>query len=124
MGARSINRNERFNAIGDVIRTMSSAEAMRRLNEQEVPNGPVNHPREKVINDPQMQINKLIFETDHPHAPALLRQCRPAAQFSNSPFEISRHAPLLGQDTRSVLADAGVSQGEIDALMREKVIVE
>lgn len=90
----------------------------------QVPNGPVNHPREKVLTDPQLEVNQLLFETEHPHAPAMLRQCRPAAMFDNAPFELMRHAPLLGQNTREVLVDVGVSNEEIDALLKEKVVVE
>ena len=54
----------------------------------QVPNGPVNHPRGKVLEDPQLKVNELVYETIHPWAPAPIRQARPAAKFSNAPFEL------------------------------------
>jgi crotonobetainyl-CoA:carnitine CoA-transferase CaiB-like acyl-CoA transferase len=122
--ARNINRAERLDAQAEEIKKFDSEDIMARMNKHQVPNGPVNHPREKVLEDPQVVHNDLIFRTKHPNAPFMLRQPRPAAQFSSSPFELSRHAPLLGQHTREVLLSLGISDEEVDQLMREKVVHE
>jgi crotonobetainyl-CoA:carnitine CoA-transferase CaiB-like acyl-CoA transferase len=66
--------------------------------------------------------NDLIFQTKHPNAPFTLRQARPAAQFSSNPFELSRHAPLLGEHSREILLSLGMLDGEVDTLMQERVV--
>jgi len=120
--ARNVNRAVRFDETAKEICKFKSAEVMERLNKQQVPNGPVNHPRGKVLSDPQVVANGLVFRTQHPYAPFESRQARPAARFSSSPFELTRHAPLLGEHSREVLASLGISDPEIDALMKDKVV--
>ncbi|MDG2284759.1 MAG: CoA transferase, partial [Alphaproteobacteria bacterium] len=46
-----------------------------------------------------------------------IRRTRPANTFSGGHREDLRHAPLLGEDTRGVLAEAGYSEVEIEAMM-------
>ena len=43
---------------------------------------------------------------------------RSPVTFSATPFRIRRHAPRLGEHTVEVLRDAGLSQGEIDEVIR------
>lgn len=122
--ARNINRGERFECQALEISKFTSAEIMERCNQHQVPNGPVNHPRDKVLTDPQVVQNQLVFRTTHPHAPYELRQARPAAQFSSAPFELTRHAPLLGEHTHDVLTSvAGLSDVHVSKLLDEKVVL-
>eukprot|EP00041_Stephanoeca_diplocostata_P034293 m.1157460 g.1157460 ORF g.1157460 m.1157460 type:complete len:168 (+) comp24495_c0_seq23:1504-2007(+) len=65
----------------------------------------------------QVRTNGLIGTTTHPWAPLPLRQPRPAAEFATAPYRLRRHAPLLGEHTREVLAEAGASPQDIDALI-------
>jgi crotonobetainyl-CoA:carnitine CoA-transferase CaiB-like acyl-CoA transferase len=60
--------------------------------------------------------NGIIVETDHPQA-GRLRQSRTPARFEGTPSEHRRGGPALGANTREVLAEAGYSATEIDALI-------
>ena len=42
--------------------TMSTEDALRLLAEHDVPAAPVNHPRHKVLTDPQVIANELVIE--------------------------------------------------------------
>jgi crotonobetainyl-CoA:carnitine CoA-transferase CaiB-like acyl-CoA transferase len=42
--------------------------------------------------------------------------------FSATPASIRRPAPLLGEHTREILAEAGYREGEIDKLIAEGVV--
>ena len=69
--------------------------------------------------------NGTVFETTHPWAPTKLRQARPAAQFSNAPFELRYHAPLLGEHTREVLKElGGATDAEVDEALAVGVVVQ
>ena len=69
----------------------------------------------------QVRVNGLIKRMHHPWAPFPMRQPRTAAQFSNAPWELRHHAPLLGEHTAEVLRDAGMSEARVAALFDEGV---
>jgi crotonobetainyl-CoA:carnitine CoA-transferase CaiB-like acyl-CoA transferase len=79
--ARNENRDERLRLTEEILMTMTAAEATEKLNAQQVPNGPVHHPRGKVVSDPQVLHNDLLVNYRHDAAPLTLRQPRPAAKF-------------------------------------------
>ncbi len=63
----------------------------------------------------------LFQEVEHPSEGKLL-QARPPARFSKSPASVRRLAPRLGEHTREVMAEAGYSTAEIDALLAAKAV--
>ncbi len=64
---------------------------------------------------------RLFQEVEHPSEGKLL-QARPPARFSKSPASVRRLAPRLGEHTREVMAEAGYSAAEIDALLAAKAV--
>ncbi len=63
----------------------------------------------------------LFQEVEHPSEGKLL-QARPPARFSKSPASVRRLAPRLGEHTREVMAEAGYSAAEIEALFAAKAV--
>ncbi len=122
--ARATNKVLRLNTVESVVCTLTVEEVMRRLEAHDVPSAQINHPRHRVLADPQVQHNQTVVEYDHPYTPTgRVRQARPAAQFSGQPFQVRRVSPLLGQDTKDVLAEElGMSEAEIAALEERKVV--
>merc|ERR1712139_105250 len=75
--AREKNRALRLDMTEAVLCEIPTVEAIRILSAHQVPAGAVNHPRHKVLTDPQVEHNKLLIEYDHPHTPTgKVRQTR------------------------------------------------
>jgi len=110
-----VHKLERLEPTQQALRGRTSAEWIERLEAHDVPCAPVLTRRE-MIRHPQVIENGIVVETDHAQA-GRLRQTRPPARFEGTPTKHRRGGPLLGGDTREVLAEAGYSAAEIDALV-------
>ncbi|WP_299396013.1 CaiB/BaiF CoA-transferase family protein [Pelagibius sp.] len=98
-----------------LARAAERPEWIERLEAAGVPCAPVLTRRE-AIRHPQVAANGIVVEHDHPQA-GRLRQARNPAVFSATPAAQRSGAPALGAHTRAVLAEAGFSAGEIDAML-------
>jgi len=78
--------------------------------------------RDQVIAHSQVLASGIVLESDHPTA-GRLRQTRAAARFA-APMIVRYGAPRLGEHTREVLAELGLSPAEIESLRRQRVIGE
>lgn len=122
--AREKNRVLRLNMTEAILRELPTEQVIKTMRAHQVPAAMVNHPRNKVLTDPQVKHNNLLIEYDHPHTPTgKLRQTRPAAQFVGQPFELQHIAPLLGEHTREILLELGYNVDEIQSL-KEKTVVK
>ena len=116
---RGQNIDERLQMTQDVLLTDTAANWLAKLEAEDVPCAPVLTRRE-VIAHPQILANETVVETRHPIA-GVLRQARPAPQFSNTPTEFRLPAPSLGADSHQLLGHLGFSDEEIEALAEEGV---
>jgi crotonobetainyl-CoA:carnitine CoA-transferase CaiB-like acyl-CoA transferase len=107
---------ERLDLMAAVLETKPTAHWLDVLDREDVPCGPVLT-RDDIHLDPQVLANGILVEDEHPVA-GLMRQPRPAERMEGTPSEILRPAPTLGQHTDEVLAEIGMSRGEISALRR------
>ena len=103
---REINRDARLEAIQDAVRGFATADLVKLLDAENVPNAPVLS-RTQMRQHPQVAANGIIVETLHPIA-GLLRQALHPSKFSKTPAAIRRPAPALGAHTDEVLAEFGI----------------
>ena len=122
-GARSENRQVRLDLTESVLKTMTTKEALAKLDEYDVPSGIVNHPRKMVLEDPQVLHNKMLFTYYHEHAPFPLLQARSAAKFDGQPFAIRYPAPIVGESTKILLKEIGYNDSEINRLLKDGIVV-
>ena len=94
--------------------SMTTEEAMGRLEAERVPCGVVLSPAE-LVDDPHARAVGLFVEVDHPAA-GRIRQPRHAARFGSTPVDGPGLAPSLGEHTDEILAEAGLSAGEVAGL--------
>ena len=102
--------------IAERLRTRASADWVREFEAAGVPVGPVNRIGD-MLADPQVRAREMVVEVDHPKAGRVNAIGHPI-KFSETPGAVTRAAPLLGQHTRSVLAELGYGEGEIEELVR------
>jgi crotonobetainyl-CoA:carnitine CoA-transferase CaiB-like acyl-CoA transferase len=72
--------------------------------------------------DPQVHENEMIVEWEHPRA-GTVRGVGIPVKFSDTPGEIRRHAPLLGEHTEEILRDfAGFNEDEVRELQESGAV--
>jgi len=117
---RDENVNERLAFIQDQLLTRPVTEWLEILPAHGVPCAPALRRRD-LLTHPQVLASEILLETEHPVA-GPLRQTRTAARFEGTVPDPPRGAPLLGQHNREVLREAGLSDGEIDALVESGAV--
>ena len=100
---------------------LSLAEAEARFDAAHVPFGRVNAV-DDLADDPQVAAAQVLVETDHPVA-GRLREARPAPRFGRTPARVGGPAPLIGEHTRSILAELGLAD-EIPELLASGIVTE
>lgn len=120
----AVNRRRNAEALNELLNDayarFSTKELLVRLEQNDVPFAELNS-QEDVISDPQVVAMGALQEFEH-HLAGPMRQPRPQGQFKGTPAGLHRSSPGLGEHTEEVLAEAGYSREEIEALKSEGVI--
>ena len=106
--------------VNRTFKKFATADIMIGLEENQVPFARINA-RDEVVDDPQVVAMDALWEFDHPFA-GPMRQARPPARFSETPAEIFRCSPELGEHTVEVLEQAGLSPEKIKDLRDRQVV--
>jgi len=117
--ARLPRLKEVFAAIEAWTETKTKFEAMRLLNEHDIPCGPILSMQELAA-EPSLRETGTIVEVDHPKRGKYLTVGNPI-KLSDSASEVKR-SPLLGEHTDEVLAELGFGPQEIAVFRSTKVI--
>jgi crotonobetainyl-CoA:carnitine CoA-transferase CaiB-like acyl-CoA transferase len=113
-------RDEIFARTRERLKTRTSQEWLAALRAADIWCGPV-YGYQELVNDPQIRHNGTFVEYDHPTEGRVKTPGFPI-KFSKTPSQVSRGAPLVGEHTREVLAEAGYDLGQITQLERDGVI--
>ena len=113
--------SERFQeALNEAYARFDTGVLAERLEAEQVPFAKIN-PRDDVIDDEQVKAMEALWEFEHPIAGAM-RQARPPARFGETPAEIFRCSPELGEHTREVLGEAGFDEDAITDMRARGVV--
>jgi crotonobetainyl-CoA:carnitine CoA-transferase CaiB-like acyl-CoA transferase len=118
--SRIVHVQARLALTADALRGRTTAEWLERLDRESVPCAPILT-REEVLTHPQIVENQILQELDDP-AGGRIRQPRPAARFAETPARIRRPAPRLGEHSREILGEVGVSDSEFARLAEAGVV--
>ena len=117
--ARLPRLKEVFAAIEAWTVTKTKFEAMKLLNEHDIPCGPILSMKE-LAEEPSLRATGTIVEVDHPKRGKYLTVGNPI-KLSDSPTVV-RRSPLLGEHTDEVLVELGYSGQDIEGFRTSKVV--
>ncbi len=118
--ARVKHADVRLEMTAEVLATRSSEEWLDVLDRHQVPCAPVIR-REDLVANEQVVANDLIVECEYPLT-GRMRQTRPAARFDETPSEIRRPAPGLGEHNEELLAELGFDATTVRELAQSGVL--
>ncbi|PWU48532.1 CoA transferase [Micromonospora globispora] len=113
--SRLANRTELIGTIETVTSTMSTDEIVERLNKAGVPCAPIADYGE-VFTDEHLAARDFFWDAEHPTV-GPVRQLGSPMRLSETPVRRDGAGPMLGADTREVLAAVGCSPKEIEGLV-------
>ncbi len=120
--ARLKNADALEREIEAVFASGTTAEWVAKLDEAEVPGGPV-YRYDQALADPHVVARHMVEEIDHPKIGRMKMMGRPLKSTGDL-TAIRNPAPWLGQHSAGVLRDLGYEQGEIDRLFAEGVVYD
>ncbi|MFV0473259.1 MAG: CaiB/BaiF CoA transferase family protein [Pikeienuella sp.] len=119
--ARMAHIDEVYAELGEIFLTRTSAEWLKLLEEADIPAMRMND-FESILADPHLKAVDFFAEVDHP-TEGRIRSMAVPARFSRSGVKPERLAPRQGEQGPEVLAEAGYSAEEIDAMIAAGVLI-
>ncbi|MCG6905047.1 MAG: CoA transferase [Desulfobacteraceae bacterium] len=115
------NRDTLIPLVARAMLKRPAEEWLAELGKLKIPCGPINT-FDKVFSDPQLLFRGMLAEVPHPTAGTVKMVASPM-KLSQTPCDIKRHPPLLGEHTEELLqARFGLSTAEIESLRQNGVI--
>jgi crotonobetainyl-CoA:carnitine CoA-transferase CaiB-like acyl-CoA transferase len=118
-GARLLHADKVYGSLAAIIAERTTAEWIALSAENGIPVSVVPT-LDEVLDDPELH-RGVITAAEHP-AVGAYRQVEPPVAFSASPASVRRPAPLLGEHTAELLAEAGYTAHEVAALIEGKSV--
>jgi len=118
LSTRVTNIDDTYQETAKIMLTRTTGEWLEIFSKSSVPTNMVNTLQE-LKDDPHLKAVGFWQEVDHP-TEGRLRMTRFPVTFSKTPADVRRLPPRLGEHTLEVLKEAGMSQMEIDALLKSK----
>ena len=110
-----------YEMLGDELKHRTTGEWLELLNQNDIP-CMRPHTLETLLEDPHLaDVGFFRFE-EHP-SEGRIRTMREPSTWSETTPPTGRFAPRLGQHTREILAEAGYTPAEIDALIAQCVVM-
>lgn len=117
---RALNIDELYRLVEQITPLRSSEEWLRFSAEHGIPAAPINR-LDDLLDEPHLQAVGMFETVEHP-TEGRYRICRSSLKDSRASWELRRHSPALGEHTREVLRESGLSDDEIQNLVAAGVI--
>jgi crotonobetainyl-CoA:carnitine CoA-transferase CaiB-like acyl-CoA transferase len=113
---RANNQPAAQQIIAELMQSRTTDEWLAFFDEADIPAMRVND-IDDLFDDPHLKETDFFTMREHP-SEGLIRTTASPFAFEKTPASYRRHAPVLGADGPEVLREAGVSQEELEALLR------
>jgi formyl-CoA transferase len=118
--ARNGRIDEVYAACREIAATRTTGEWLALCEELDIP--ATGFARlEDVAEHEHLKAVGMFEEREHP-SEGRIRVTKPSTRFAETPANIRRHAPRLGEHTREILGELGYAPGDIEALRAAKVV--
>jgi crotonobetainyl-CoA:carnitine CoA-transferase CaiB-like acyl-CoA transferase len=118
---RAASIDEVYAWVAETMRTRTTAEWRELLEKADIPNAPMNSPAD-LLADPQLAATGFLTLEDHPTEGRMNVMGTPTA-WSDTPPDGASPAPRLGEHSAKILAEAGYSEEEIQAMAAARATV-
>lgn len=115
LAARRKNEDELDRLVANRTRQFDQKELLEKLIAADVLVAPVST-IDEVVNDPQIRHNNMIVTVEHPELGSVDLTGVPI-KFHGTPATIKQHPPMLGENTRDILAEFGYEEAQISAMI-------
>ncbi len=115
LARRVANIDDTYSETAKIMATRTTGEWLDLFGKTSVPTNAVNT-LEGLVSDPHLKAVDFWQEVDHP-TEGRLRMTRFPYTFSETPADVRRLQPRLGEHSTEVLREAGLTPAEIDALL-------
>jgi formyl-CoA transferase len=119
---RSRHVAELYALVAECVRDRPSEFWLARLEAADIPSGPVN-PLDALPRDAHLAATDFLPLVEHP-SEGTIRMARPPVRFAGDTWNAARHAPRLGEQSREILREAGLTPAQIDDLFARGIAVE
>lgn len=114
------NRGELIPMLEQLFSSEDAELWLNRMKAEDVPCSPVNR-LEEVFEDPQVLNNAMLLELQHPRHGTIKTVNNPV-RLSANPAKPRGYPPDLGEHSRQILGELGLSDAEIDMLIAEGIV--
>lgn len=119
---RRRHHGEVYAVVADILLPKTTAEALSLLQRCDIPCAPMNT-IDDLIDDPHLRAVGFFEMKTHP-TEGQIRYTGIPSRWNGAALKITRHAPLLGEHSLSILKEAGIATAEIDALVRSRATID
>ncbi|MGE0423138.1 MAG: CaiB/BaiF CoA transferase family protein [Reyranellaceae bacterium] len=121
IAARTAHIDELYDMVAAEVKQRTTAEWLKVLHEADIPHM-VPNTLETLLDDPHLADSGFFVFQEHP-SEGRIRTMREPSTWSQTEPPTGTFAPRLGQHTREILAEAGYSDAQIAAMIRDRVAI-
>jgi crotonobetainyl-CoA:carnitine CoA-transferase CaiB-like acyl-CoA transferase len=121
IGTRTEHAHDLYAYVSEQMSTKTTAEWLELLLKADIPATPL-HTLNSLLQDPHLLAQGFFRSVQHPSEGQIREMAIPAI-WSGAKLEVARPAPRLGEHSREVLKEAGLSDNEIDGLIKARTTI-